>query len=151
MPLLISSQDTPETRLQILRKNDWHELRTLLGQKVLTATHHDVLGTQRAARTNFQVQAAAATGAKAHALKLALMQAHLDAAFSACSQAVLEEIPDAQQACSVANALLVAVLQSLACLRAHISGTGTEESSIGQQILGAINQADLSGTGHVQV
>ncbi|KAL3136620.1 hypothetical protein ABBQ38_005860 [Trebouxia sp. C0009 RCD-2024] len=131
MPLLISSQDTPETRLQILRKNDWHELRTLLGQKVLTATHHDVLGTQRAARTNFQ--------------------AHLDAAFSACSQAVLEEIPDAQQACSVANALLVAVLQSLACLRAHISGTGTEESSIGQQILGAINQADLSGTGHVQV
>ena len=79
------------------------------------------------------------------------MQAHVDAAFSAFRQAVLEEIPDAQQASSVANALLVAVLQNLACMKHQTLGTGTEELSIGQQILGAVDRADLSGTGHVQV
>ena len=69
---------------------------------------------------------------------------------SAFSQAVLEQIPDAQQASSVANALLVAVLQSLASWRLLATGTNTEHR-IGQHILGAVNHADLSGTGHVQV
>lgn len=69
MPLLERFDDAPETRLQVLRKNDRHELRTLLGQKVLSATHHDVLGTQQAAGTNSQVQSLAATRAEPHVLK----------------------------------------------------------------------------------
>ena len=74
------------------------------------------------------------------------MQAHIGAAFSAFNTVVLEHIPDAQQGSSVADALLVAVLQSLAC-----SSFQANDLSIGQQIQNALNQADLSSCGHVQV
>ena len=74
------------------------------------------------------------------------MQAPIELAFSAFYTAVLEHIPDAQQASSVANALLVAVLQSLAC-----SSFQTADLSVGQHIQNAVNQADLAVQGHVQV
>lgn len=74
------------------------------------------------------------------------MQAQTDIAFSAFHTAVLEHVPDAQQASSVANALLVAVLQSLAC-----SSFQTADLSVGQQIQTAVSQADLAVQGHVQV
>ena len=74
------------------------------------------------------------------------MQAQVDHAFSAFHAAVLEHVPDAQQAPSVANALLVAILQSLAC-----SSFQTADLSISQQIQNAVGQADLAVQGHVQV
>ena len=74
------------------------------------------------------------------------MQAQVDHAFSAFHTAILEHAPDARQASSVANALLIAVLQSLAC-----SSFPAADLSIGQQIQNAVNQADLAAQGHVQV
>ena len=74
------------------------------------------------------------------------MQAHVDHAFSAFHSAIVEHVPNAQQACSVANPLLVAVLQGLAC-----SSFQTADLSIGQQVQNAVNQADLADAGHVQV
>lgn len=74
------------------------------------------------------------------------MQAQVDHAFSAFHTAILEHIPDAQQVSSVANALLIAVLQALAC-----SSFQTADLSVGQQIQNVVNQADLAVQGHVQV
>lgn len=150
MPPLGSLHDATDSRLQDLRRNDWHELRTLLGQKVLSATHNELLDVERTAKSISQVHLLVAVRPTAHVLQIVLMQAHTEAAFSAFSNAVLEHMPDAQQPSSVANALLVAVLQSLACWKSHTNGTGSN-TNVGQHVLSAINQADLSGAGHVQV
>ena len=75
-----------------------------------------------------------------------VVQAQIEPTFSAFHTAVLEHVSDAHQASSVANALLVAVLQCLACASFQAA-----DFSTGQQIQSAVNQADLAPTGHVQV